>query len=216
MDIPDASEIMGSLDDDFGHPTLIKVMESLDLGPDCIDAVKNAFEGMPDRPDLGAIRSACVSGMQMYTLSVGVDVSYSFLIAITDTSLSEPNVIKTLSYFRNKQLMTFVPIPIFLWMWLYDWHKKIKYVYISQVLYPVRVNWLHYLDPPGSDLYLLCPKFRTSAVCWQLMRQWFVKTAKRPLRVQSTMDEKRKRKVGLRVWSGQHRSPSKFNWKFMK
>ena len=63
MDIPDASEIIGSLDADFGHPMLAKVMESLELGPDCIDAVKNAFEGMPDTVDLAAIRSACLSGM---------------------------------------------------------------------------------------------------------------------------------------------------------
>ena len=63
MDIPDASEIIGSLDADFGNPVLARLMESLDLGPDCIDTVKNAFKGMPDTVDLAAIKNACVSGM---------------------------------------------------------------------------------------------------------------------------------------------------------
>ena len=64
MDIPDASEIFASLDDDFGHPMLSKVMESMNMGQDCIDAVKNAFSEMPDTVDLASIRSACVTGMQ--------------------------------------------------------------------------------------------------------------------------------------------------------
>ena len=64
MDIPDASEIFASLDDDFGHPMLSKVMESMNMGQDCIDAVKNAFSEMPDTVDLASIRSACVTGVQ--------------------------------------------------------------------------------------------------------------------------------------------------------
>ena len=64
MDIPDASEIYAALDDDFGHPMLSKVMKSLTMGQDCIDAVKNAFSEMPDTVDLAAIRGACVTGMQ--------------------------------------------------------------------------------------------------------------------------------------------------------
>ena len=49
---------------------LSKVMESMTMGQDCVDAIKNAFSGMPDEVDLASIRSACVTGMHSSFLAI--------------------------------------------------------------------------------------------------------------------------------------------------